>query len=58
MWSDAPDGHEGCLAVVAVAAGKKTLLPTYGLDFKGLIPRPYKEHYNIAFYTSTHANPA
>ncbi len=42
-WSDAPDGHQGKMAVLAGASGEKTVTPTYGLDFTGEILRPYKD---------------
>ena len=42
-WSDAPDGQEGSLAVLAGASGAKLVSPTYGLNFNGQILRPHKE---------------
>ena len=44
-WSDSPDGQEGCLSVLAGAAGRKVVSPTYGLDFSGQIFRPFKDEW-------------
>ena len=43
FWSEAPDGYDGCLAVLAGAAGTKVVSHTYGLNFNGQIVRPYKD---------------
>ena len=42
-WSDAPDGRQGSLAVLAGASGAKLVSPTYGLNFNGQILRPHKK---------------
>ena len=44
-WSDASDGQQGCLSVLAGASGRKVVVPTYGSDFSGKIFRPYKKHW-------------
>ena len=55
-WSDAPDGQEGSLAVLAGASGAKLVTPTYGLNFNGQILHPHKEDWENVIDLLQHAS--